>query len=1004
MSNILHLYIMIRAIDYASMILRHIGLTGMGAFAPLVISAAAVGGAIAGVAYESLKAASSFDLYMTKVQALTVVTNQGNDNMAYYRQQILALSAQLGMSADQLAQGLYFVKSAGESGAEAINTLKYSAMTAKAGMVDLQGVADAVTSTLNAYKGAGYNAAQVTDMLHLAVVNGKMEWGDLVTSFGFTATTARAAGLSIQEVTSAVSALTAVAGHHGARRIQMELDNLMRSGIDIKAIEKRAKGLGLAFDAAKFASSSFIDKLKYLAGITGFSLTTLQKLRDASHGNEQEFEAMALKAAKANSGFMKMVGGAAAFIPAAILMSDKGKAYNAILQQMHTNGEVTTQSFMEMSQTLTQRLQSFKNQINSIGISIGEALMPTALAFGAWLNNTAGRLGAWLAQASNINAFKNALIGMSIVVTVILVPALIELLVTTAPMWGPFALAVGAIVVVGLLLGKVITALETRFGGWAGVMRQLAPIISVVRAAFQQAGAEIRHALADPAIQSALKQFQQSLPALIPLLKVIGLIVGGALVVGFHLFVAILDGLAGELPGILMFLTGLVNVLGGIGRVILDLFTNQSDLGAAFRQIGQGLVQVVGGMFLALYGAAAGFFGHFLSLFGTNGDKVKVALGNALTRAGAGIKTAVGGWFNGLGTLIHSRLVATGNNFSAFGTRVHAVLMAAGRLILDAILWPWRQLAALGHWLYQHNIYFHRAVDGWHKILADAGRLIGRAISGIKTVIHQQWTLIVSEARAAWLIFQSAVLSPVVFVVRAILTTIGDFVKGVEHVWQQLVTGAKRQWDALVAGLKRQAGLMVDAAKGALLDPILGAWKQIEQKLAHVGENLMKMIAQSIRRGASVVGDAAKSVLGNIAGWLGFRSPAPKAPESARWGANLVQMIARSMTSAGPQMSAAAMLLTRQLAQQFSGQQLLNAMNAAAHASSTALSAAARSGAPLAAGNTGTVNHTWNVTFPNAKDMNQIKQALTDLQQQDYRAARRAGGYGGLRAGIDTLT
>jgi TP901 family phage tail tape measure protein len=676
----------VRAHDMASPIIAKLGLTSGSIFGAIGVAAAGVIGGIAAIGVASTVMASKFDQNMHKVYALT---NTSADQMAWYKQQILALSPAIDVSAADLANGLYFVVSAGFKGQQAMDVLRYSAMAAAAGMTDMKGVADAVTSVMNAYRSSALSAGTATDVLERLVANGKVEFSQIASSIGFTATTAAAAGIKVQEMAAAVSALTQVAGAHGARRVQMEFDNLARSvGIDQVAVAERAKKLGLAFDENKFALMSFIDKMKYLATISG-GVGYLNQTQAAAYMATGNFTNLAAATAKANSNFKNLVGGAAAFIPAYILLNDKGKMYNSILAQMNGTGNYTQRSFDRMRESTGQLWKMFELAGQSILITLGEQILPTVnnilKAFIPMLRGVT----AFLATKEGMVQFKLALAAIAAVAGGILVTALGMAVVAGSPliiMIGIFLGTIAAIIALGVGINKVVE----HFGGWNAVMQKLQPLLTFLKNTITQVGNEFKRALADPQLKSALAQLQQAFTQLKPLLILVAVVVGVALFLAFQNIVAVISGFLGMLPGLIMLFSGVMNVIGGLARIIVDIFTGKwSDILPALKQVGIGILQIIVGALMAVLGFLGGFFGHILSLFGLSWGKLGAMFGALFGHIGE----AVGGFFSNLGTQIHARLAYLGALWHIGLAAAEVLVHAAFERIKAAFLAPFQFIA-----------------------------------------------------------------------------------------------------------------------------------------------------------------------------------------------------------------------------------------------------------------------------------------------------------------------
>jgi TP901 family phage tail tape measure protein len=153
----------------------------------------------------AVHAATDFQTAMLRVGTLTGSSAQ---QLQDYNKQILDLSTRMPASAKELADGLYFVVSAGFKGADAMSVLETSAKASAAGLGDVKTVADAVTSVLNAYgKGAG-DASRVTDVLARAVTDGKVAADTFAPALGRVLPLAAATGVSFEEVAASLAVMT----------------------------------------------------------------------------------------------------------------------------------------------------------------------------------------------------------------------------------------------------------------------------------------------------------------------------------------------------------------------------------------------------------------------------------------------------------------------------------------------------------------------------------------------------------------------------------------------------------------------------------------------------------------------------------------------------------------------------------------------------------------------------------------------------------------------------
>lgn len=160
---------------------------------------------IAAIGVTATKMFSDFEYSLAKVQGLVGIAAQ---TVQEWGNQILKMGPQVAKSPKELAEALYFVTSAGIRGVETMEVLEMSALAASAGLGETKAVADAVTSAMNAYGKENLSAAEATDILVMAVREGKVVAEDLASSIGKVFPIAAQMGVSFNEVGAGIAAMT----------------------------------------------------------------------------------------------------------------------------------------------------------------------------------------------------------------------------------------------------------------------------------------------------------------------------------------------------------------------------------------------------------------------------------------------------------------------------------------------------------------------------------------------------------------------------------------------------------------------------------------------------------------------------------------------------------------------------------------------------------------------------------------------------------------------------
>lgn len=315
----------------------------------LTTTAAVAGGlALAGVGAGALSSASKYEDTLAKINVLTDATDEQTKQLS---DKFLELSKTIPKTPNELGASAYFVLS---SGIKDVNTaLEVTELAAKASAVGLgeaKDVARVVTSTLNAYKGTGLTAAQVTDILVAAVKEGSAEANDFAQSLGRVIPVASNLGVGFDELAATIAALTnaGLDTSEATTGVLGILNQLQKSTPDA---EEALESVGLTIEGIR---RSIQDK--------GF-VATMQDLAVAFSGNTSAIRPL-----------LPEVRGLNAFVSAFIV---QGKNASNILVNIRKEGGITNRAFEEMSKTFSFQKDLLRNQLNVALIQIGTAILPT---------------------------------------------------------------------------------------------------------------------------------------------------------------------------------------------------------------------------------------------------------------------------------------------------------------------------------------------------------------------------------------------------------------------------------------------------------------------------------------------------------------------------------------------------------------------------------------------------------------------------------------------------
>lgn len=168
---------------------------------------AQIGLAFAAAAVAVVKMSWDFERSMTKIETLVGVSRASVSKM---RDAVKDMAGEVGKSPQELAEGMFFITSAGLRGADAMQALNFAAKASALGLGEVKDIANATTSIMNAYGSSVYNAERATDLLLKTVKLGKLEASELSSSIGQVIPIAAALGISFEEVGANIATVTRV--------------------------------------------------------------------------------------------------------------------------------------------------------------------------------------------------------------------------------------------------------------------------------------------------------------------------------------------------------------------------------------------------------------------------------------------------------------------------------------------------------------------------------------------------------------------------------------------------------------------------------------------------------------------------------------------------------------------------------------------------------------------------------------------------------------------------
>jgi TP901 family phage tail tape measure protein len=899
----LALSILLSATDTASGTIQQLGNTISSLASGNIMGAATTAAtAIAGIGVASVSAAASFQQTMLQTQALAGVTAQ-DAQMA--QQAIMQMATATGQTPQILAQGLYYIASAGYSAKDSLTLLDLSARAAAVGNTQTEVTANALTATLSAYGVNASQAAHYMDMMTASVSMGKTEFKDYASVIGIVAVNAKQANVSFAEATSAFSALTNVMA--SSKQAKDSLDALLQTSSRFDLLASRASNLNIAFDMTKYKTLDLEGRMRYLMEVTGGNtekITTLLGRQNAM---------AALTALSANNFGMyntalKSVTNSQGDLNAAFEKTSSG--FNASMDRLKAGAQVLLITIgNQFLPVLTSAVNGLTPLITGLA-QMGSSTSPLAPI----LSNISSMLkimaSNWADLASHSQPLVSAFMQFGQLLSGVMVGAITQFLravsivnvvmvdiASAVSQWAVPALKIlgqifqGAVSAIAPILdaidGQLVPAIHNLITAIApvvqGILQWIASsgiipfIMSAISIAIQivvnvvSILVNILAALITFFTQNALGVaiFRAVLIVLAAAIAIIGVIILSVVIPAFVMWVA--GAIAVGIANLIAFAPIILIVLAIIAvvTIVVLVITHWGDIAHWL----QGVWSAVAAWFMSVMSAIGSFF---VSVWGGISSFFVGVWNNIISffhSAGSGVSS----WWTGLWTGIQAGLQ------NAWNVIVNIVRIGA-QILFMVIFGPIVAIVNLFNWLYQHNYYFKALVDS-----------IRNFFVGLFAWLVNAWNVIVNAVVAAWQWLASTASSVWHAITSAISTAVSAVVSWLQSAWQAVISWLGSAW-AAIAGVATSVWnaitTAISTAVQAVVSFLQGVWNNVVSWLTGVWNNLVSAATKLWVQISTVFGLAwntyiakpMQTIWDNLTKWASGLVTA-----ALDWGKNLIQ-------------------------------------------------------------------------------------------------------------------
>ena len=329
---------------------------------------------VTGVGVASVAAAADFEDAMAKLSTIADTSEETGVPIEQLEDQIRSLSDQTGISASVIANNVYDAISAGQKTGDAVNFVSKATTLAKAGFTSSASALDILTTIMNAYKLEAEDVGKISDILINTQNLGKTTVDQLASSMGKVIPTAKAQGVSIENLAAMYAVMTSngIATAESTTYLNSMLNELGKQGTTA------ADAFAAGTEHIKEGGLTMAEAME-----SGWSLTDVLAVLDE-------------QAADSGTSIANMFGSSEAGKAASILWNNSQKLNKTVAQMGNSAG--ATQSAFDKLDTTSNKVNIALNQVKNAGIELGgtildmlmpyiEGLAEKIQAVTTWFNN-----------------------------------------------------------------------------------------------------------------------------------------------------------------------------------------------------------------------------------------------------------------------------------------------------------------------------------------------------------------------------------------------------------------------------------------------------------------------------------------------------------------------------------------------------------------------------------------------------------------------------------------
>lgn len=674
----------------------------------------AVTGAVLG---GSVISASNFQDAMAKVNTIADTSKVSLGDLS---SQVLDLSNQTGISAEDIADATYNAISAGQDTADAVNFVSNATSLAKAGFTDTGSAIDVLTTIMNAYGLEADKVESVSNMLIQTQNKGKTTVAELSSSMGKIIPTANSMGVGLDQLCAGYSIMTAkgIATAESTTYMNSMLNELGKGGT--KVSEALKNKTGKSFQELMADGNSLGD--------------VLQIVKDYAD--------------ETGVGFNDLWGSAEAGKAGLTLLSGGADEFNNAVKGMNDSTGATSEALGKL-ETPSQKAKVAVNQLKNAGITLGTTALSALSPLIDKVASAVQKLTTWF---SNLSPGVQQIILIVLALVTALGPVLIIIgkvissvgtiltfapkIVTAIKGIGTAFKALGAFMSANLL-GVIIVALTALVAGLIYAYNHSEKFREIVNNAFAKVK-EVVGTIVDALVTFFTETIPTALGSMIEWFKSIPEKISSAISTVVSVVSEVFNSVKTTVTTILNAILSVVNTVWNGVKTAIQIVVNA-------------IHTVISTVFNIIKTVITTYVNAWKTVITTVWNAIKTVITTVVN----GIKTVITTVFNAIKTVITTIVNGIKTTVTTVWNGIKSVITTVINGIKSTVTSVWNGIKS------NTTSVWNGIKSGISSIINGIKSTVSSVVNGIKSTVSGAWNGIRSTTSSVWNSIKSAITTPI---------------------------------------------------------------------------------------------------------------------------------------------------------------------------------------------------------------------------------------------------